>query len=472
MKNLTLLILIVAFALGGCAPQNPADPATATSTSRPTFPTRTPTQASFSHRPLGDGLLLVRDTNPGQLLTVVDPANGDELAGKTPISLGSDFAFAFSPDRKMLAVGRYNEISYPHSRELLLIDLKDWSTQTIDLGQNQWVASVLTFSRDGRLVALASAENDSNVMVVDVTQGKLLTQGKTGLTVHNMQFNADGSGLMVYAVTQDILQGNVTVGDPQVGLLDVADLHWRWKAALPSLRSGIYRKEGTTGELHVPGNAEQYIPGVVFAPTAGLLYIVNAEKDELTTIDFAAQTIRTIAIHTELSWLEQLLSLGTTTAYAKGIDSKEKHVLISPDGQTLYITAARGENSIEDGELQFKYIPLGLQIVRVADALQIAKFDTESNDMSLSADGKQLYLRTWNEAGPVTDVLDTLSGKFVASVKAAYLTPTHHLDGRPALISEYMGIDGKTTLAVFSPNNPKPDTAWVIDYYAWWLEFP
>jgi len=309
-------------------------------------------------------------------------------------------------------------------------------------------------------------------MIVDVLQGKLLKTGKASLTVYQMQFSADDSGLMTYAVPQDVLKDGVTSGDMQVGLLDVADLSWRWQESLPGIRSGLYRIEGTTGELHAPGNAEHILPGIAFSPTADVLYVVNAEKDELTSVDFAAQTVETKAVQTKLSWIEQLLSLGATTAHAKVMDGHEKNLLVSPDGQTLYIAGARNEHSVEDGEFQFKHISLGLQVVRASDAVQTARFEVGSNDMSLSSDGKWLYIRRWNEITPVTEIFDTSSGKVTASIKDAYLRPTHRLDGRPVLVSDYTEGDTKTTLAVFSPNHPKPDAIWMIREYAWWLALP
>ncbi len=483
MKKLTLLILALMVVITACVPAQPAapsvDPANlALPATRPAKnPNAVPTSGQASDIPLSESLLLMRYIAKTQhhLLTAIDPANGRELTGVAPISLEQDYSYAVSPNRQSLAVIPYKSAGSPHAGNLLLIDLRDWSTRSINLGRNQ-STGMMAYSPDGRLVALVSSEYNNTILVVDVLQGKLLAQGKTGLSVYRMKFNADSTSLMVYAFPEDP-SDRTTTGDPVVGLLSVGDLSWQWRADLPGVRDGLYRKQGKTGELHAPGNAYLFAPGRIFAPNADLFYVANAEKDELVSVDFAARSVKTRAVHAELSWLEQLLALTAGRAQAKAMDGSEKSVIISPDGRFLYISAARNEFILkEGGASEFKRVLFGLQIVRAADAVETGKFETESTDMTISPDGKFLYLREWkselNAAFPVTNVFDTTQGKIIASLDNFYLTPTHRLDGQPALVSGYSTDSDQTQMAVFGADGMKPLYEWQTGDYASWLVLP
>lgn len=483
MKKLVLLVLTLIITVTACAPSQTVDPKTdpassAASVTKPVKkPSAVPTTPQTSNVPLSESLLLVRYNRRAEThqLTAIDPANGHELARVAPISLEQDYSYVVAPNRKSLAVMSYAGKNYPHAGDLLLIDLEDWSTRMIDLGLKEWNAT-MAYSPDSRLIALASMDHKNTVLIVDVLQGKLLAQGKADLPVQRMKFTADSTSLMVYGTPRDKVHGAAD-GNPVVGLLDAGDLSWQWRVELPEIRDGLYRKEGTTGDLYIPGNSFFVSPGVIFAPKDDVLYIVSAEENELTSVDFTARSLQTRAIHPEMSWLDQLLALTAGRAQAKGMNGNEKYVMISPDGRFLYISGAHSEViEKKENNPEFHRASLGLQIVRTADAVETGKFDTESTDMMISPDGKYLYLRNWinklNSASPFTDVFDTAQGKIIASVDNFYLTPTYRLDGQPALVSGYSTDSDAVRMASFGTGSMDPLHEWEIGGYATWLVLP
>lgn len=468
MRNLSVLFVACILAVTACAP--------APSTAINTPPRRTPTPTfsnPTSDAPLAEGLLLVRYDNKKDLnlLSAIDPANGYELSRAAPLSLGQEYYYALSPDRKTLAALVFQSQKYPHGGDLYLINLADWSVRKISLAIKEW-GSQIAYAPDGQLIAIASNDALGTLTLVDVAHGQARVSAKTGWPIHNLKFSADGKTLLIYAVPQDPSNG-VTNGDPRVGALDVSDLRWKWSADLSMLRDGVYPKEGMSGDLHAPGNAYTFVPGLAFAPDKDLLYIVNAEKDELISVDFSAMSIDTREIHTEMSWSERLLGLFTGVAYAKALDGTQKSVLISPDGRQLYVIGTHNEFKPNDkGNPDFTQTPLGLQVVRTSDAVETGKFDTQTGDMALSADGQLLYLHAWSETEVVTAVFDTTKNKITASLSGYSLIPTRRLDGRPALVSGYVAGGDKTQLGVFDPGSTQPGPSWLVEDYASWLSLP
>ena len=472
MKNLALLILSLAIGISSCAPGKTAVTEVASQTAPPT-PLATPAQTSSA--PLSESLLLVRYISSKQVnvLTAIDPANGYELAGVTPIPLGQNYYYKLSPDRKTLAVVIYQSGDYPHDAHLYLIDLENWSLRDdIDLALNEWVFN-MDYAPDGRQLALATSAASSTILVVDTLQGKILVQGKKDFAIRKMKFSAQGASLMLYGVPQD--SSGVTTGNPVAMLVGAGDLNTLWSAGLPRLRDGLYRKEGQTGDLHAPGQALQFIPGLAFAPRDDVFYIVDAEKDELVSVDFAARTIRAREVHAELSWFEQLLALTAGTARAKGADGNEKSAIISPDGRFLYVTSIHNESvKKKDGEWEFNQTPLGLQVIRTADAIETGKFETKANAPLVSADGNYVYLDIWGDGkgAPATQIFDTRQGKIIASMSGFLLTPTHRLNGAPVLVSGYTTNNGRTQLAVFEADSTDPIVKWPASDYAAWIIMP
>ena len=82
--------------------------------------------------------------------------------------------------------------------------------------------------------------------------------------------------------------------------------------------------------------------------------------------------------------------------------------MISPDGRFLYVIGVRQaafRNPL--GAWQTEQTLLGLEIIQTEGGSRVERLETEASEMSLSPDGRFLYLRNWNGSEPWRDIYDT-----------------------------------------------------------------
>ena len=212
-------------------------------------------------------------------------------------------------------------------------------------------------------------------------------------------------------------------------------------------------------------------PGLAFAPDRDALYVIHADSDKLTIVDFKAQRVKTLEIHARLSWFERLLSLLAYSVQAKVGEGTSKDVAVSPDGRFLYVTGT--DNSLyqdPQGNWQLKQTPLGLQIIRISDGSRLAHIETDASDLVLSPDGRFLYLRFWrgDEDAPGTEIFDTSKGQIVTHIAASYLAPTWRMDGGALLASTYSVSQNLHHMTLFRPDDLSVLANWKgPDYIAW-----
>ena len=198
-------------------------------------------------------------------------------------------------------------------------------------------------------------------------------------------------------------------------------------------------------------------PGVAFAPDRDALYIVHADSGQLTTADFGAQTVGTIEIHAGLSWFEQLLSLTASIAHAKVTDGTNKQIAVSPDGRYLYVVGMDSDSTLDkQGNWQLSQTPLGLEIIQTGDGSRVQHIQTSAAELSLSPDGRFLYLRNWaldQDGGLGTEVFDTSSRQIVSRKVGLYLTPALRMNGEPLLASTYSLSESLHRMTVLLPDD-------------------
>jgi hypothetical protein len=434
-------------------------------------PTEVPAKATFETSLLATES---KGRSEGILLFPFDPASGTALPRYTPIWLGQYYFHAFSPDRRILAAVIFpNESAYNGS--LLLIDLPAWKTQQFELKLGGWVRAMV-FSPDGRRLAIAYGEYTSKLAIFDMEQGVIIAQEQSDSLVTRLKFTADGKSLMSYGVTQTNSTGSgMTQDPPQIRLLDAADLSPRWSAELKGVRDGIFSKDekGTpTGSEMDFQNMYYLSPGVAFAPDQDVLYVIHADSEQLTTVDFDTQKVRTVEIHSELNWFERLLSLTAGVAHAKVANGTSKSVVVSPDGQFLYVVGVHYESSEDlQGNFQTSQNPLGLEIIQASDGSRIAHIETDSAELSLSLDGRFLYLRHWGDnqySVPWTEVFDTSSREIVTRKAGIFASPALRMNGEPLLVSTYSLTETSHRMGIFQPDDLSVLTEWTgPDYIAW-----
>jgi hypothetical protein len=334
----------------------------------------------------------------------------------------------------------------------------------------------MIFSPDGQQLAIAHGDPVHWLTIFDLEQGMIVAQSETDSYITRLKFTERGKQLMLYGPTIDIANG-LSAGSPQVSLLDVADLSSRWSAELEDVHDGIFPKDEnvTPSNIHEPGQAFYLSPGLAFAPDRDALYIVHADSDQLTTVDFGAQKIETIEIQAQLSWFERLLSLTAGVAHAKIADGLIRQAVVSPDGKFLYIVGVNNA-SFQDkqGNWQMEQSPLGLEIIQTSDGSRVERFESDATEMSLSPDGRFLYLRSWGKDAPWTEIFDTTNHQFGIRKKWMFAMPALRINGEYLLVSTFSTDEFTHHMNVLEPDGSNMLAEWTVsgENYVYWLTIP
>jgi hypothetical protein len=421
--------------------------------------------------PLAEAVLFQQCEPSGCQLYPLNPMAGEPVAGYEPLDVGKYAIHAFSPDGRTLAVLAYGDNEYLREGALSLVELEKWQPAPTGLTFDH--ASWLVFSPSGEQLLIGAFDQQMNptamiFSLVDVAQQKLLVQGAQGelpFLPRLIRYTPDGRGVMVYGYEQ-WQYGAASEARAHVALLDSADLSLDWHEMLDGLREGIYLAEPATQ----PEAAQTWTPAVVAAPDRAALYIVHADTEQMTTVDFVAQQAHTVEIAPHLTWLERLLALTARTAHAKVANGVSKQALLSADGKHLYVVGTTyvytaGQQGIA---------PLDLQVLEVASGVERANLASNAESLALDSDGERLYLQGWNYdlqpyPGRWTDVIATDDLAVIAHVEDYLLTPTRRLDGRPILLASGLQQGSRITYAVLDPASLAVLHTWTDSTDGWWV---
>lgn len=487
-KILSIIVLLIVVACTAL-PEDTPPAATQIEITEPVQAEKSdPTAPATKQGTLAESILagMWKGNSEGHFLVPIDPISGQALTDYEPISLGLSYSYAFSPDQRRLAVVGYISEQGPHGGNLHLIDLETWEEHFQELHLNAYV-SAMGFSPNGDRLAIAYGNVDSQILVINVADPPVKSktaalQTQMDFLVNKMKFTSDGSGLMFYGYrTENPSSVNQQNPDPpQVALLDSTDLSTSWETDLEGVRHGIRPKDENSDEpvdFTQPGQAIYYFPGLAFAPEEDMLYVVHANEDILTTVDFDKQQVSSVEIEPQLSWMEKLLSLTASVAHAKVAEGTTKHVAVSPNGETLYIVGQNNELGEQEGNVwNIIENPLGLEIVRARDGSRIAHYDTEASDISISYDGRYLFLQGWNQEqnSAWTQIFDTRTNEPVTRIENnTWLVPTRRLNGEPILASsDYINGENEHHYATFDPEDLSALAEWSSEDYLVWLKAP
>lgn len=405
----------------------------------------------------------------GTVLFPLDPASGKALPGYEPISLGYSSYHAFSPDHSKVAVVSFaNESALNGS--LILIDLPTWTTQHFDLKLIGWVNSIV-FSPDGKRLAIAHGQSNYKLTIFDLTTSVILAQEKMDSLVSRLKFTESGDALMLYSPTIGVSNG-LSAGPPTISLLDATDLSPLWTTELKNVRDGIFPKDEnvTSTNIHEPGQAFYISPALAFAPDHDTLYVVHADAAQLTTVDFESQNIETVDIHAKLTWFERLLSLSAGVAQAKIGDGTIRQAVVSPDGEFLYVV---GVNNVtvkdKSGNWQMEQTPLGLEILQTSDASRVDRFESNGTELSISPDGRFVYLRNWGRMSPSTEIFDTVTQQVILRKEKVSAMPALLINGEYLLVSTYSTSNTSHHMSVLQPDGSSLLAEWTDREFVWWL---
>jgi hypothetical protein len=408
-------------------------------------------------------------------LRLVDPASGAPVPGYAPIDLGVNYYYAFSPDRRTLAILAYESES-PRNPVLHHIDLAAWQDTRATLEITGWAIG-LAFSPDGRSVAVAASGGENSLLIFDLDAKRTAVQITPDFEIARFQFTSDGSALMTYGTRtiNRFMSNEQTSGPPRAVLLDAQDLGVRWSVELAGVRDGVFPTDENAAEtvnLHAdPGAAIYFYPGLVFAPDRDKLHVVHADEEKLTTVDFGTRSVSTVDIQPRLSWFERYLMLAADMAHAKMANGSSRSAVISSDGATIYTIGSRHQASrLSNGDWEFTHIPLGLQVIDASDGSELYKLETDSSQLTISPDGDLVFIQSWDGL-PGTDVFDAQAGEITMRLKKAILRSTHRMDGTPVLVSAVTGPGERTDMAAYAVDGELLGE-WQVEGYGDWLIAP
>lgn len=421
------------------------------------------------------------------ILVPLGVSSGKPLDGYAPIALGSNYQVGFSPNREVMAVVGYGTANCPGNC-FHLLDLREWKENMppveLDPMLHSWTGDIV-FDAGGRRAAFALNDQttpDSQLVVVDVTQGKVIARAHLDHSVFKLHFTPGGD-LAVYGPISakfftEAAPTNIipVVKGPHlsVSLLDAVTLQPRWQSNLPEvIYSGM-----EDGDPNDPTKGRYLEPGVVFAPDGAKLYIVSADQPTLITVDFQARSVISQAIQPRRSLLDRLMAFGAGAASAKTFNGVTKTAVISPDGQRLYVVG-QSTSAVKksDGTFAMDRQALGLQVIDPTSATELAHLDTQSSDLAIGPDGQTVFLVTWpqtdtSDGYPSTEALDAKTLKIVQTLPGQVL-PTRMLNGQLAWLSMIYLSNANSHLAIYAPGQNTPKGQWeTSDSYFSWLPVP
>ncbi len=367
-------------------------PLVAESTTAP-LATAVPT-AEGAPLPLAAHLPLAGWDANGQALSLlpVDPLTGVALAGAGWTDLGASYYSAFAPDGRTLALLIFSEVQ-DSGGVIHFLDLPTWTMAPATIPVASY-PMLMQFSADSRSLLVAGTDAELHDLArYAVDTGAEQARVTLPFAPRSAGFAPGGAQLFLYGV--DASQRTDSLNPvTYVARLDLATLTAQWTAALPAVRDGQYARPEEIGTVDLWALGQWYSPAVVWAADGARLYLAHADADQLTTVDFAAEAVTTVAVAPAQTWLDRLLALTAEVAEAKMLNGTTKQGVLGPDGR-LYVLGFTVHTVDE-----YLETPLGLQVIDPASGALLATADTAARNLSLGADAAGapvLLLEGWGD---------------------------------------------------------------------------
>ena len=147
------------------------------------------------------GRVLVRDATNGQIAATIETPvmyTWDPTARRH--SIGGIRSLAFSNDSSQLAVGGMGKVgNIDHLEGVSRIEVFNWQTGTrrleIEDSKHKGLVEALQFGHDDAYLVSAGGDNSGFVSVWNMADGKLLTQDKAPMHVHDFELSTDGRSM-------------------------------------------------------------------------------------------------------------------------------------------------------------------------------------------------------------------------------------------------------------------------------------
>jgi hypothetical protein len=479
----TIRLIILAFLLGGCA----APAATVPPTSEPATPTRTaqpadtltsvptiakPVETKTIPKSIDPGSSVIQVDYPSYSglsnasLSLVDPQTGQALPGKGPFPGRMD-AVAAVPGRLAAVEGTgqvcepmaYGTSCYTQAEMLHLVNLTTPQEVTATLPAQGWV-NLAAFSPDSNRLALVDNQKQgSTLLYFDAENGTILASQPLSIRASLIAFRPGENQLVVYGRPLGPNPGMEKPGNPHVMLLDLPDLKIVWDRELSGILSGFWCDTNCGGSVEKSTFAI-WFPFAVVTPDGSTLYVAHADQDSLTSVDLHARTVKVTNLKAASSWLEQLLSLSTQVAYAKGNENGTNlQGILSSDGQHLYLLSQSFHSTLgADGNWTSDTSYGGLKVIDVKSGHILRHLDTHATELQISPDGDYLYLMNWDS--PQTEVLSTKDFQIKKILPGWQVTLTRRLNGTPIIMATQVEYATQEEIGILDPQSFSVGQTW------------
>ncbi len=340
-------------------------------------------------------LLAVTENEKGDGLQArpVNPTTLDNLPGFAPINFGHHYTYVVSPDRKTLAV-----ITWPSGfgagGELHLIDLDTWTDTPADLSIDDHVSELTLDTAGKRLYwTIPTVHDPAHGMPrdyqlyqydLDSHQLSAITQLPSSFIPWSQRL-ASGN-LVIFGIPTD--PNNLAEDVPHLLIIDPTGNRIMSDVRLDGVKAGQFREQATNATAMVQEESWQYVmynPGLAWDLDRNLLYVAHADGEKVTVVDLVNGTIiKQTHILLPQSFLEWISDSLASTAEAKGGPELGVRVILSRDGERLYVL----NEETDMGLLKAS----DLRVIATNGMREIGHLDELLTDFALTSDGKSLLV--------------------------------------------------------------------------------
>jgi len=324
----------------------------------------------------------------------VDPATLADLPGYAPIDFGHHYTYTASPDRRMLAVITWPSGSNNAGGTLHLIDLNTWTDMPADVSIDDYVGE-LTFSADGKTLfwtAPAAYDpahgmpRDYQLYRYDLDSRQLSANTQFPLSFIPWSQRLASGNVAIFGIPTD--PNNLAEDVPHVLIIDPMSNRIAADVRLDGVKAGQFREKMTNVTLSAQEESWEYVmynPGLAWDLERGVLYVVHSDDDKVTVFDLAKGTVvQQSHIRPQQSFLKWISDSLAPTAEAKGGPELGARVILSRDGERLYVFS----QETEMGLLK----TTGLRVIATNGMREISHLDELLTDFALTPNGKSLLV--------------------------------------------------------------------------------
>ncbi|MCI0555121.1 MAG: lactonase family protein [Anaerolineae bacterium] len=323
----------------------------------------------------------------------VNPATLADLPGYVPIDFGHHYTYAVTPDRKTLAVITWLSDNNAGG-ELHLIDLNTWTDMPANLNIDDYVGE-LTFGVDGRTLywTIPTAYDPAHGMPrdyqlyrydLDSRQLSVITQLPSSFIPGSQRLSS--GNVAIVGIPTD--PNNLAEDVPHLLIIDPARNRIVADLRLDGVKAGQFREQETNATPSAQEESWQYVmynPGLAWDLDRKVLYIVHADDDKVTVVDLVNGTlIKQTQIRPPRSLLDWMSDSLASAAVAKGGPRLGAHVILSRDGERLYVFSEKTEMGIPK--------TTDLRVIATDGMREINHLDELLTDFALTPDGKSLLV--------------------------------------------------------------------------------